>query len=179
MSHTTLVKTVQIKSESALIEMAKELRRMGIDVELVKDAVPRLYYKDQINRTLVRDGKKMQYHKNVEECDYVLKVKAAHYDVGFLKDEDGNYVPLFDDFPYPSPYSNPHDRSWQKPLKEILGTKVPQNCAPGEMLSYSIGKALQAYSLCAATEACTEAGYSILNSSFDSEGQIVLEVEVL
>lgn len=179
MSHTTLVKSVQIKSESALHGMAKELRVLGMDVELVKNAIPRLYYKDQIARTLVRTGKKMAYHNNVEECDYVLKVKGAYYDIGFLKDDEGNYVPLFDDFPYPSPYSSPTERAGQRALSGILGTKIPEGVNGEEAKAYSIGKALQCYSLAAATEACNEAGYSIISSKFDAKGQIVLEVEVL
>ena len=179
MSHTTIVKSVPIKSESALREAAKELRRLGIDVELVQNAVPRLYYKDQIQRTLVKDGKKMRYHSNVEECDYVLRVKKAYYDIGFLKDVEGNLVPLFDHFPYPSPYSNPNERAEQKALMAVLGTPAPPNCKQEDVGQYVIGKFLQSYSLCAATEAFTEAGYSITSSSFNSKGEIVLEVEVL
>jgi hypothetical protein len=178
MSHTTLVKTVQIKSESALKAMATELRRLGIDVELVANAVPRLYYKDQIARTLVRDKKPMRFHQNVEECDYVLKVKDSFYDIGFLKDNEGNYVPLFDDFPYGSPHDS-HLNAGKKPLKEVLGTRPPSDCTMEDLHSYSIGKAMQMYSLAAATEACTDSGYSIIGSSFDNNGQIVLEVEIL
>lgn len=175
MSHTTLVKTVQIKSDSALQAMAVELRRLGIDVELVRNEVPRLYYKDQIARTLVRDGKPMRFHQNVEECDYVLRVKDSFYDVGFLKDNEGNYVPLFDDFPYGSPYNAPG----KKALKDVIGTKPPADCPKEDLQTYSIGKMLQAYSLCAATEACLDSGYSVIGSSFDNNGQIVLEVEIL
>ena len=179
MSHTTTVKSVQIKSVSALKQMAKNLVQKGLNVELLQNSVPRMYYRDQIARTLKAQGKKMQYHANVEECDYVLRVKDAFYDIGFLKDDEGNYVPLFDDFSFPSPHLVGHPDVGTKPLKALVGTAAPIGTPVAEAVSYSIGKVMQEYSLCAATEACLEAGYSILGTSFDNAGQVILEVEVL
>ena len=176
MSHTTTVKTVQIKSVSALKKMAINLKNKGLNVELVENAVPRMYYKDQIARTLKKSSAPMQYHSNVEECDFVLVVKDSYYDIGFLKNVDGEYVPLFDNFSFPSPYHMGDIH--RKPLIEITGVTAPKSTPKKEIINYSIGKVLQEYSLCATVEACEEAGYTITKSIVDEHGSIHIEVEV-
>ena len=173
MSHTTLVNSVLIKSESALQKAAIYLRSKGIDVELVKNAVPRMYYPDQI-RKMIRNGQKatLQYHSNVEECDYVLKVNQSYYDIGLIKDVNGNFIPLYDNFQHPSPYSNLAENIGKQPLDQVLG-------AVNKAEKSEIGKFLQAYSLCAAVESCEEAGYTITSSIINSKGEAVIEVEVV
>jgi len=182
MSHTALVKTVPIKDIRALRQMAEDLKQKGINVELVANAVPRMYYRDQIGRHLKAAGKKFHYHTNPEECDYVLKVKDAFYDIGFLRDENGNLVPIFDDFDYPSQTSG----YGLGGIKKFLGTGEGKKAGFGnshvqeddEGTLHSIGKMLQSYSVNAACNAATDAGYSIVSSGLDANGQVVLEVEV-
>ncbi len=174
MSHTAIIDTVPIKDIKALRQMAEALRKKGIDVELVQDAVPRMYYPSQIQEHLKNKGKELRYHKNVEECDFVLRVKGAFYDIGFLRDMQGNLLPLFDDYAKPSPFV-PATGKGSGPISKYLKGAVE---VPGAGALNSIGQVLQNYSLFAACNAATDAGYTVLGTAFDKQGQVVLEVEV-
>lgn len=71
MSHTTKLKT-EVRNAQAIREAAKEL-----GIELLTDAVPRMYYANQHGR-----------------CDFVLKLKGK-YDVGLVKEGSG-YALVYD-----------------------------------------------------------------------------------
>ena len=77
MSHTTSIKTVNIKDRAAVMKAAME---MGTTIEVLNDTVPRMYYKDQ-------HGK----------CALVLRAKDCPYDVGLDFDaKTGLFTPVFD-----------------------------------------------------------------------------------
>lgn len=185
MSHTATVKSVPIKDVRALRQMVEDLQRQGIKCELLEKAVPRMYYQDQIKRHLGNNKDFVLNSTNAEVCDYVLNVKDAYYDIGFLKDKDGNYVPLFDDFDYP-PYHTPADKKGTRSLKQILGCEFKGGKAQywsgavdaNEQTLCSIGKMLQSYSVNAATNAALDAGYNVIGTSTDELGQVLIEVEV-
>ena len=81
MSHTTTVRSVKITEIDALRQAIAEIAAEGIAVELVENAVPRMYYGNQ-------HGK----------CDYVIKLKNSQYDVGLERQRDGSFVPVFDEY---------------------------------------------------------------------------------
>ena len=172
MSHTTQVKSIPIKSVSALYRMAQILKDMGLNVELKAKSVPRFFYKDQIERTLKRTGAKMKYHFNCEECDFVLHLKDSYFDVGFLYDENGDLVPLFDDFEY-------KDSSGYlgKSVRSILGadSRYPTT----DRTSKYLGKMQQAYSAAVALESAENAGYVVSSSEFNEKGEMIIELQVL
>ena len=74
MSHTSTIKNVSIKDGEAIGQAIQNLRSMGIKCNLKKNAVPRMFYKDQ--------------HK---ACDLVLELEDSRYDLGFQKGNDGSY----------------------------------------------------------------------------------------
>ena len=78
MSHTTVIRSVEIKNINALKAAVQELIDSGIKCELVENAKPRMYYDNQHGI-----------------CPYVLKLHGTKYDVGFEKHGD-NYLPVFD-----------------------------------------------------------------------------------
>lgn len=78
MSHTTKIKSVAIRSISAVREAVKRLQAQGVQCELVENQRPRMYYNNQHG-----------------VCPYVLKLQGR-YDVGLDRQEDGSYVPVFD-----------------------------------------------------------------------------------
>lgn len=79
MSHTTRIKTVPIRSVSALRKAAEALNRRGIRCELVENQRPRMYSANQS-----------------EKLPYVLRLKDCVYDVGFTLETDGTLTPVVD-----------------------------------------------------------------------------------
>lgn len=80
MSHTSRLTGIKINSVQALYAAAKGLRERGVNCEILQNAQPRMYFRDQ-------HGK----------CDYVLYLKNGRYDVGFQK-EDNSYTPVLDHY---------------------------------------------------------------------------------
>ena len=79
MSHTTKIKSVPIRSVSAMRSAVAELKTMGIACHLEENTIPRMYYNYQ--------------HK---ACAYVLKMDDCKYDVGLDLQKDGTCAPVFD-----------------------------------------------------------------------------------
>lgn len=88
MSHTTAIDTVVVKDIEALKMTAKALTKAGIKCSVVKNAAPRLYYADQLQRA--------PHNRPSEICDYILRLDGCKYDIGFLKNKDGSYYPVTD-----------------------------------------------------------------------------------
>ena len=161
MSHTTEVKSVPIRDINAVRAAVAELKRQGINVELKQDAVPRMYYKDQMQRHMGRKS---------EVCDYVIELKDAKYDIALIKNDDGTFSPVFDD--------------WQKSIANQVGQKFDGKAEhwsgkkdDTEQSLHSIGKFLQSYSKHAAINAATAQGYRVNGSHTDAQGNIQLELE--
>jgi hypothetical protein len=186
MSHTATISSVPIKDERALRKMAEELNRLGIKCELKRNAVPRMFYADQIKRHLKDKGAKLQFHTNTEECDFVLHVPGAYYDVGFLKSsETGSYIPLFDDYDYHS-HQVPGTRTGRGPLRNYIGAKFDGKIEhwsgqkeDTDQTLCSIGKALQLYTKHATILAAEDSGYTVVSDTVNEKGEVVLEIETL
>ena len=145
MSHTTELNAVPIKDVEALRNAVARLQSEGVSCELMESARPRMYYREQ-----------------EEPCDFVLKLHDASYDVGFRKQQDGSYSPIFDDYGYNN-----------KPVKDVLGC----NCGTGSEAD-SIGKLLQAYSGEVTRKAVTAQGYMILSETLDPvTGELHFQVQ--
>lgn len=100
MSHTTVVKTVPIRSITALDAAVKALQGQGIRIEMKYNEVPRMYYPDQL-RTQLRRSK--------SEADIVLHLPDSRYDVALLAKPDGTYEVAYD--------------GWQGHISKQLGNK--------------------------------------------------------
>lgn len=72
MSHTTAIDNIVFTDVEALKAAVNELVSKGIKCSLVKGGVPRAYYQNQTG---------------LGEADYVLKLDAAPYDIGFYHDK--------------------------------------------------------------------------------------------
>jgi len=162
MSHTTSIKTVAIKSITAVRAAVEELNRKGIRCELRENSVPRMYYPNQLQ---------MHKGRKNEIADAVIHLPGSRYDVALLKQEDGSYECVFDD--------------WQKEVAKVLGQPFKGttehwsgNRPDTEQTLHSVGKFLQEYSVCAAVEAATMAGYSVLGHSTDANGCVQLQISV-
>ena len=194
MSHTTSINTVPMKSASALREAVARLQRMGINCELLENAVPRMYYRDQIEQHVkaqqdlgnTSDG--YQFHANPEECDYVLRLPDSFYDIGFLRNAEGSLVPFFDDYERSAPHLRGSPDEGKVRISKLLsavGMNVKsqhwsgqRNSSDTAELAVSVGKLLQQYTAAASIEAATAQGYCVEGETVDEAGNIHLTVSV-
>ena len=130
MSHTTTLKTIKISDVEALKDAVAFLVERGLKATLVENAKPRMYYNNQ--------------HGN---CDYVLKLQDSIYDVGFDKQADGSYAPVFD--------------SWGGHIQKQIGN--PSSCAvpktEEERQAAAVASLLNAYGVMAAKNELQNSGY--------------------
>jgi hypothetical protein len=175
MSHTTTVKSVPIKDIRALRAAINELKAKGVNIELEQNAVPRMYYANQLQKHMGRQS---------EVCDYVVRVKDAYYDIGLIKEADGSFTPVFDDYNYSSS-SVPATKEGSGPIRDSLGAKFEGKVdhwsgarQDTEQTLHSIGKLLQGYTKHATIFAATQAGYQVQRAWTDSEGNVQLELNV-
>lgn len=146
MSHTTTLKSVAIRDVRALRQAAQKLKSKGVNCELVANSKPRMYSARQS-----------------EKCDYVLKLNEGQYDVGFKKQQDGTYAPVFDEY--------------QRHVANQIGADVnvcPMPNSQEGRAQHQIGQFMQAYTEAAAVNAAVAQGYAVENSTVDAEGNVHL-----
>ncbi|AHC30469.1 hypothetical protein CC53_gp052 [Rhizobium phage vB_RleS_L338C] len=145
MSHTTTLKGVQIKDIAALRAAVAELITQGVNCALLENAKPRMFYASQ--------------HTN---CDYVLNLKDSQYDVGFDKQKDGSYAPVFDE--------------WSNHVSAKIGASCPLPTTAEGKAQHQIGKLLQSYQKHVAINAAVMSGYSVESADYDKEGNLQLVI---
>lgn len=145
MSHTTTIGDVAINDLNALQAAVRAMQEKGVNCELIQNAKPRMYYPDQ--------------HGN---CEYVLRLHDSQYDVGFQKQADGSYSPVFDE--------------WAGHVGNQIGaTGAVCNLAENRAKA-NIGQLMQQYAMAAATNAAQSQGYHVENSYIDTEGNAKLVI---
>ncbi len=167
MSHTAKIKSVPIRSVTALRQVQADLNALGVKCELRENAVPRLFYSDQLQRHLGR--------KN-EIADFVLHLPESRYDLAFIREEGKDELtPVFDDYAPAGTKGVKHvlGAKYEGPVEHWSGAKEESPA-----MLYSIGKFLQSYTKCAAIEAATAQGYSVMGSTYDTKGNLQLTLGV-
>lgn len=152
MSHTTTVKKVAIRDINALRTAVATLKAKGVNCDLVENQTPRMYYERQ--------------EREIGKCDYVLKLHNSSYDVGFVKDEDGSYHTVFD--------------NWDNQISKEIGARYDHANDQEKGLTKSeceIGKLMKEYSKEASINAFETAGYTI-DSVIEEEEQYVITANV-
>ncbi len=147
MSHTTELKTVAIRDESAIQTAVAKLKAAGINIALVQHERPRMYFRDQ-----------------VEECEYVLKLEDGKYDVGLKLQENGTYAPIFDEYQGHVGGQIGADAN----VCPIAGLTAEQRA------QHQIGQFVQAYTEAATINAAVAQGYSVDSTHTDEEGNVHL-----
>jgi hypothetical protein len=143
MSHTTKIKSVVIKDVIALQNAVTRLQKQGVSIELKRNAKPRMFYQDQLKK-----------HLNVENADYVLHLPKSKYDVGLVKNQQGEFDIYFD--------------NWNGYVAQELGNGQGND----------LGKFLQAYSIEAVTNAAIMQGYGVSGANVNAKGEVELELYV-
>lgn len=194
MSHSTVIKSVPIKSVSALRSAVELLKERGVDCELLENKVPRLYFsnqiEDQFKNSGMELGKTLKYHDNIEECDYVLRLKDGMYDIGFLENDKGELVPIYDDYASQSSHARSLFVGGNNTIKDLLGNAVPEELETettdstgmvnegGTIETYAVGKFLQAYTEAVVVETAEEQGHIVEEVFTDELGEIHVVVGV-
>lgn len=141
MSHTTAIGNVAITDIDALRSTVAKLKAQGINCDLVERQKPRMYYGNQHG-----------------VCDYVLRLHDCPYDVGFDKNKDGAYVPVFDE--------------WGNHIAKQIG--VTGNFTGDNKSKAHIGKLMQGYATEAAINAAVAQGYYVEGTEVDAQGNVQL-----
>lgn len=143
MSHITRT-NLRITDTSALRSAVNDLKSQGINCDLLENASPRIYAGDHGG-----------------ECDYVLRLNDAAYDVGFRKQGDGSFAPEAD--------------FWDNKIANQLGADVnvcPMPTSHEGRVQHQLGKLMQAYAKAAAVNAAVQQGYSVESSDIDADGNV-------
>lgn len=143
MSHTTTIGTVAIRDLQALQQAVNELKATGVDCTLVQNAKPRMYYT----------------HQEVQ-CDWVLKIPTAKYDVGFEKQKDGSYVPFTD--------------LYGGSVGQTIGASCPMPNSPDGKAQHAIGKLMQNYTKNATVNQARRQGMTVERATVDDAGNVKL-----
>jgi hypothetical protein len=182
MSHSVEVKSVAIISRKALFAAANDLKKQGINCDLVQKAAPRMWFKDQLQR---------QLGKSSEICDFVLQLHDCPYDVGFIK-QGKNWVPVFDDMTMAPPERNKETYKFNS-IAEVIGVdpgSVPfepeteigrgknmQDPWKAHVAACRLSKLLMSYSKHATIHKAQDAGYIIESAKVTPAGEVLLTIQ--
>ena len=142
MSHVTRLSGIKYSDVKAIEQAVADLQKQGIKCSLVRNQKPRVHGMDAS-----------------PVCDYVLKLNGA-YDVGFEKQKDGTFSPVFD--------------SYQNHVGKEIGATCPMPHTAEGKLQHQMGKFAQAYALNAAKNKAMAEGYMVESEGIDSEGNVNL-----
>ncbi len=149
MSHTTELKSVVIRDVAALRQAVEALaNERGIRCHLVENSKPRMYSASQ-----------------GPQCEYVLKLEDGPYDVGFKQQEDGTFIPVFDE--------------WNKHVAGQVGADVnvcPIPTTAEGRAQHQIGQVMQEYAKAAAINAAVAQGYVVNGTTTDDGGNVHIHV---
>lgn len=144
MSHTTQIRSVPIKNIAALQRAVQALKAKGVNCDLVQNTRPRMYFREQ-----------------EVVCDHVLKLHDGKYDVGFEKQKDGSYLPIYDEY---RNYVGAH----------LSNKACPLPTTAEDRAIHQIGMLTQEYAKFAAIDAATQQGYYVESETQDEKGNYQL-----
>lgn len=151
MSHTTTLKGVQIKSASAIRKAVDDLIKSGIDMKLLENTKPRMYYSSQSNE--------------IGNCEFVLRLNQSSYDVGLKWNEKEKQYDAYLD-------------TWAGQVSGQIGATCAMPRGTDQQGEHAIGKFTQRYGLHAAKDAARAEGYDVIGETIDDDGTIHLELAV-
>lgn len=142
MSHVTVMQGVVIQDRAALTSAINELiQKHGLRGRIVENQKPRVHGYD-----------------SAPTCEIVLKLEGCNYDVGFQKQADGTYTPVFD------VYGNHVGRAG---LAATHACEVPAGFE-GQALT-QLGKLSQLYAMHAAMNQASAEGYVVDSCTVDAK----------
>lgn len=146
MSHTTTVSDILFVSVSAIKGAVRELKKQGINCDLLENTVPRAYSPHQAGMS--------------EPAPFVVQLHDARYDVGLYPVQDGNGYEARTDL-------------YMNSVGNVLGVHAPEGTPPARA---AMGKLYHAYAVQAVQEQAAMEGFTISASQTDENGNTVLQL---
>lgn len=147
MSHTTTIKTVPLRSRTAIAAAVEELNKNGVRCKLTENKAPRMY---RANQFKLDTGK--------QHADLCLELQDGQYDVGFVWNEkDQKFDVVFD--------------SWANNTAKFLGAKGATKQARGGLngTDADIGYFVQLYTKHAVSEQAAAEGHFVEDCYVDEK----------
>jgi hypothetical protein len=184
MSHTATVQTAKNKNEQNIADAVAELKRQGVNCDIEYNATPRLWTHNQLARDLGREK------HPTDECAVVVRLHDAYYDVGFYRNDEGNLIPVFDD--YNGPATIPHKNKGSKSVRDVIGAKFAgriehwnglrtesEGNEGSQQLRHSIGRLMQGIHKAQAVRRARSMGHTILGTTTDEKGHVHIRVGIV
>jgi len=149
MSHNITVSDIKITDLDALESAVNELKAEGANISMSRNAKYRGYNTSQSRDTM----------------PVVINLPDAPWDLGFDKDAEGNYVPVFD------PYKGHIRNAVGFQPNEVDGTACDINSP-----AVHIGKLIQRYAACKIEREAAVQGRSVQRAGVDEHNNIRLVV---
>lgn len=147
MSHTTTIDGINITDANAIRAAVANLAAKGVNISLVENATPRMYYDHQA--------------RDVGTCEFVLKLPDAKYDVGLKQQPDGSYQPVFDE--------------WANSVGGQIGGQCALPQTPEERSLWAIGAFSQEYNKEVVRQQAAAQGMSV-SETVDDKGNVHMEL---
>ena len=143
MSHITTRDGLAIRVPESIANAVAMLQSEGKNIELLTDAVPRMYNHQQ--------------EKDVGICDFVIKVKSGSYDLGlkWIDDEKG-FEAIYDTF--------------LGHIAKELGITDRDGIESKDVGQMCIAKFMEAYNADMVINEAAEQGYTDIDYSYTDEG---------
>lgn len=183
MSHTATVKTAKNSDAQNIVNAVNDLKKEGVNIDVEFNAVPRMWTANQLGRDLGHDK------HPTDECEVVVRIPDAFYDVGFYRDDEGNLVPVFDD--YNGRSTMRHENMGHKPVRDVLGAKFEgkiehwnglreenEDEEGSQQLRHSIGKLMQGIHKSQAIKRAQAMGHYVMGSTTDEKGHVHVKVGI-
>lgn len=148
MSHVTVLQGVKINDEAAIMQAVNELKRQGVNIDIKRNAKPRVHGRDQ-----------------APVCDYVLTLPDCQYDVGLQKNaETGNFDVVLD--------------TYLNQVGSQLGATCPMPTEYERRAQHQMGRFGQEYTRFATRNEASRQGYTFVGEMRDQHGNYQQEYEV-
>lgn len=152
MSHTTRITGLELRSVTAIEAAVGKLKAGGVDVELLRNAHPRMYFGSQ--------------NDQLGLCDLVLKVNRAKYDLGMkLNNETGEYELFFDEY--------------MNSIRDQIGMKaIPKTATADQARIAHVRDFVLNYNKSLVEEQAASQGIFDMSTSVNDKGHTVMEMQV-
>ena len=149
MSHNSVIKGISINDKS-LIEIAvKSLQSQGINIELLENTKPRMYFD----------------HQHPLPADICLRLKDSHYDVALdWNSETEEYDIVFDE--------------WAGSIKDVLGVDLPsdQKWSSADKTMSAISKFIKEHNIKLIEKEALEKGYEVYSET-NEDGETLFTID--
>ena len=140
MSHNVVVNNIKITDLVALEQAVNELKQAGSNISIAYNCRYRGY----------------DTRQSIDNMPVVIKLHDAPWDIGFGKDEQGNYNPVFD----------PYKGYVQKEVGYYAGELDSKSCDVNSP-SIHLGRLIQHYTACKIEREVAMQGHSVTRTGID------------